>query len=132
MFRIASDLDRLLTWQENRVEIQHVPAPLLSSSKTFREKLYMLARFVAWDDYLHRLPRQYTHVMTTDMDVFFQQDPGSCFPAEPMIQAFEENQAQLIEDCGVHKHWIADCPQVRGTQLHRGPHAYARQTLIRR
>jgi hypothetical protein len=103
----------------------------------------VLFRFTAWRQYLSVHKSEYTHVLTTDLDVFFQLDPLACMPQRPMLQVtpshsaalappqsshtlsfvlqvFEENLAVRIAECNSNRQWVVNCPAVQnitGPQL---------------
>lgn len=101
------------TWllQQHKFKVEMVPDVVVQTSTVSGDPV--LFRFVAWNYYLKRHRSNYTHVMTTDMDVFFQADPLHCLPQIQALQVFEENPAINIAKCPIHKSWIQGCPKVQ-------------------
>lgn len=104
------------------VQVVEVPKALQALAQASGGQEHVLIRFTAWRHYVSAHRSEYTHVLTTDMDVFFQQDPLKCMPQAPMLQLTEENMAVTIGTCAMHTTWVKDCPAVLGTIT--GPNLY--------
>lgn len=76
--------------QQHNFKVEMVPDVLMQTSTVSGDPV--LFRFVAWNYYLKGRTSDYTHVMTTDLDVFFQADPLQCLP---QIQALQVVKGSL-------------------------------------
>ena len=80
--------EELRSFHSRGINVEVVPDHL-KSARSFSQQV--LFRFTAWRHYINKHRSDYTHVFTTDGDVFVQLDPLKCLPQHRMLQASDVN-----------------------------------------